>query len=564
MFRCYLPDTFVICLKSTVMRNIPRYITLSLCLVASLLTFSGSAQPYNGKRPKLVVGLMVDQMRWDFLYRYYDRYTDAGFKRLIQQGFSAENTMIPYAQTVTAAGHACVYTGSIPAVNGIMGNEWYDKQLQKEVYCVEDESVKIIGGVPASEPMSPRNLWTTTISDELRLATNFRSKVIGVAIKDRGSILPAGHTGTAYWYEGGNGNWVSSTWYMNELPAWVQQFNARRWVDSLYKNDWNTLYPISTYVQSDSDNVAYEGRSAGDTTPTFPHRLRHLIGKNYGAIRSTPMGNTLTLSFAKEAMTAEQLGKDAITDLLAISLSSPDYIGHQYGPNSIEIEDNYLRLDRELAEFFAFLDKEVGKGEYLLFITADHGVAHVPAFLKKNKVDVKTIPSNISEINNRVEAKFGFKNALVASANYHLYLNALAIDSLGKDKAQIEKFITSELNKLPHLWGSFSYNQMESVALPVALKEKFISGYNQKRSGDVQLVLKSGYFYGGATGTTHGSWYPYDAHIPLVFMGWGVTPGRTNRTISMSDIAPTLAAMLRIQMPSGTTGTPITEMLPVR
>jgi predicted AlkP superfamily pyrophosphatase or phosphodiesterase len=530
----------------------------------TLFTVSGSSQPYNGKRPKLVVGLMVDQMRWDFLYRYYDRYTDAGFKRLIQQGFSAENTMIPYAQTVTAAGHACVYTGSIPAVNGIMGNEWYDKQLRKEVYCVEDESVKIIGGVPASEPMSPRNLWTTTISDELRLATNFRSKVIGVAIKDRGSILPAGHTGTAYWYEGGNGNWVSSTWYMNELPSWVQQFNARRWVDSLYKNDWNTLYPISTYVQSDADNVPYEGRSAGDTTPTFPHRLNQLIGKNYGAIRATPMGNTLTLSFAKEALKAEQLGKDSITDLMAVSLSSPDYIGHQYGPNSIEIEDNYLRLDRDLAEFFAFLDKEVGKGEYLFFITADHGVAHVPAFLKKNKIDVKTVPSSIPDINKKVEAKFGVRNAVVSSANYHLYLNDLAIDTLGKDKEEIENYIISELVKVPHIAGAFSYNELDNAVLPSMIKEKFVSGYNQKRSGDVQMVLKSGYFYGGATGTTHGSWYPYDAHIPLVFMGWGVTPGRTNRTISMSDIAPTLAAMLRIQMPSGTTGTPITELLPVR
>lgn len=546
------------------MKKLPIAASFLLVILALLAHQPAFSQPYNGKRPKLVVGIMVDQMRWDFLYRYYDRYSANGFKRLISQGFSAENTLIPYAQTVTAAGHACVYTGSIPAVNGIMGNEWYDKQTRKEVYCVEDESVKVVGGVPASEPMSPRNLWTTTISDELRLATNFRSKVVGVAIKDRGSILPAGHTGTAYWYEGSNGNWVTSTWYMNELPAWVQQFNAKKWTDTLYKNDWQTLYPIDTYVQSDEDNVPYEGRSQGDTTPAFPHRLKQLIGKNYGAIRSTPMGNTLTLAFAKEALKAEQLGKDNITDLLAVSLSSTDYVGHQYGPNSVETEDTYLRLDRDLAEFFALLDQEIGKGEYLLFLTADHGVAHVPAFLKKNKIDVKTVPSNISEINNRVEAKFGIRNAVVSAANYHLYLNDLAIDSLGKDKTQIENFIISEINKLPHLWGAFSYNQLESATLPMALKEKFISGYNQKRSGDVQMILKSGYFYGGATGTTHGSWYPYDAHIPLVFMGWGIMPGRTNRTVSMSDIAPTLAALLHIQMPSGTTGTPITELLPMR
>lgn len=546
------------------MRNIPRLLSMMLALAFTLFTVSGTSQPYNGKRPKLVVGLVVDQMRWDFLYRYFDRYTEAGFKRLISQGFSAENTFIPYAQTVTAAGHACVYTGSIPAVNGIMGNEWYDKQLRKEVYCVEDESVKIIGGVPASEPMSPRNLWTTTVSDELRLATNFRSKVVGVAIKDRGSILPAGHTGTAYWYEGGNGNWVSSTWYMNELPAWVQQFNNRKWVDTLYKNDWNTLYPISTYVQSDADNVSYEGRSAGDSTPTFPHRLKQLIGKNYGAIRSTPMGNTLTLDFAKEALKAEQLGKDNITDMLAISLSSTDYVGHQYGPNSVEIEDTYLRLDRDLAGFFAFLDKEIGKGEYLLFITADHGVAHTPGFLKKHGMDVSTVSSNISEINRLVEAKFGIRQAVLSGANQHLHLNDLAIDSLGKDKTAIEQFIMKHVINLPHVSGSFSYNAIEKAPLPLSIKDRFLSGYNSKRSGDIQMILRSGYFYGGATGTTHGSWYAYDAHIPLIFMGWGVLPGRTNRTVLMSDIAPTLSAMLHIQMPSGTTGTPITELLPMR
>ena len=521
-----------------------------------------SSQPYDGKRPKLVVGMVVDQMRWDFLYRYYDRYSDNGFRRLIRQGFSAENTFIPYAQTVTAAGHACVYTGSVPAINGIMGNEWFDKGLNREVYCVEDEQVKVLGGVANSEPMSPRNLWTTTISDELRLATNFRSKVVGVAIKDRGSILPAGHTGTAYWYEGGNGNWVSSTWYMNELPAWVNGFNARKWPDSLYKNDWNTLYPIDTYVNSDIDNAPYEGKNAADSAPVFPHKLKGAMGKNYGLIRSTPFGNTLTLQFAKEALKAEQLGKDAIPDLLAISLSSTDYVGHQYGPNSIEIEDTYLRLDKELAEFFAFLDKEVGKNEYVFFLTADHGVAHTPAFLKKHRIDVSTIPNNVADINKKVQEKFGVPTAIRSSANYHLYLNDRVIDSLGKEKEEITEFIISELKRLPHVLTAFSYQEPEEAALPMAIKDKFIMGYNPKRSGDIQLILRSGYFYGGATGTTHGSWYPYDAHIPLVFMGWGVKPGRTNRETYMSDIASTLAAMLRIQMPSGNTGKPITELLP--
>lgn len=538
----------------------------SLFALVSLLALAGMAQaPKKAtapKKPKLVVGMVVDQMRWDFLYRYANRYGDGGFKRLLQQGFSAENTMIPYALTVTAAGHASVYTGSVPAINGIVSNEWFDPQLNREVYCVEDDNVKIVGGTDKSEPMSPRNLWVTTISDELRLATNFQSKVVGVAIKDRGAILPAGHTGTAYWYEGGNGAFVSSTYYMNTLPDWVQQFNNKKLADSLYSNDWKTLYPIETYKLSDDDNVPYEGKNAGESAPVFPHPLRQHIGKNYGAIRGTPYGNTLTLEFAKTALKAEQLGKDDITDLLAVSLSSPDYVGHQYGPNSVETEDTYLRLDKELAEFFSFLDKEVGAGNYTFFITADHGVAHVPAFLAKHKIPVKTVPSNTAEINKKVAEKFGINGAIRNFSNYQIYLNHDRIDSAGKDAEEISDFIIAELKKYPHVLNAFSFKEMDEAVMPASMKEKFANVYNPKLSGDIEVILKSGFFYGGATGTTHGNWYPYDSHIPCVFMGWGVTPGRTNRTTHMTDISATVAALLQIQMPSGCIGTPIVEMLP--
>lgn len=537
----------------------------SLFALVSLLALAGIAQaPKKAaapKKPKLVVGMVVDQMRWDFLYRYANCYGDGGFKRLLQQGFSAENTMIPYALTVTAAGHASVYTGSVPAINGIVSNEWFDPQQGREVYCVEDDKVKIVGGVANSEPMSPRNLWVTTISDELRLATNFQSKVVGVAIKDRGSILPAGHTGTAYWYEGANGAFVSSTYYMNTLPDWVQQFNNKKLVDSLYSNDWKTLYPIETYKLSDDDNVPYEGKNAGEAAPVFPHSLRQHMGKNYGAVRATPYGNTLTLEFAKTALKAEQLGKDDITDLLAVSLSSPDYVGHQYGPNSVEIEDTYLRLDRELAAFFAFLDKEVGAGNYTFFITADHGVAHVPAYLAKHKIDVKTVPSNTADLNKKVAEKFGISGAIRNYSNYQIYLNHNRIDSAGKDAEAISNFIIAELKKLPHVLNAFSFTEMDEAVMPAQMKERFANVYNPKLSGDIEVVLKAGFFYGGATGTTHGAWYPYDAHIPCVFMGWGVTPGRTNRTTHMTDISATVAAMLQIQMPSGCIGEPIVEML---
>lgn len=531
-----------------------------------LLWFSQAAFPQVHStaalsRPKLVVGIMVDQMRWDYLYRFYDRFGDNGFKRLMLQGTRCDNTMVPYAQTVTAAGHTCVYTGSVPAVHGIMGNEWYERSIGKTVYCVDDSTVKLVG-VDKGQPMSPANLWTTSICDELRLATNFRGKVIGVAIKDRGSILPAGHAANAaYWYDGESGKWISSTYYMQALPDWVNRFNAADKVDSFYKQDWKTLYPLSTYVQSDRDDVPYEGRFRGEPGSAFPHILNTAIGKDYGRIRSTPYGNTLTLQFAESALQSEQLGADAITDFLAISLSSPDYIGHQFGPNSVEVEDNYLRLDRDLAAFFQYLDRKVGKGQYLVFLTADHAVAHVPGFLELHKIPGKVLSPQLGGLEKELEEKFHVPHAIVDVQNYQIYLNRPAIRAAGADFDAITRYIVEALNQQPDVLLAFDNRSISTVNLPASVKEQFINGYNTKRGGDIQVVLKSGDFYGGKTGTTHGSWYPYDAHIPLLWYGWHISPGATvNRQVHMTDIAPTLATLLHIQMPSGCIGQPITEI----
>ena len=540
-------------------KRLSVFFLLCSCLFAYPQNQNSNSLP----RPKLVVGLMIDQMRWDYLYRYYDRYSANGFKRILREGFSCENTFIPYAQTVTAAGHTCVYTGSVPAIHGIMGNEWYDRKLGKMVYCTDDDSVKTIGGDPRSEPMSPKNLWTTTVCDELRLATNFQSKVIGVAIKDRGGILPAGHAANAaYWYDGLSGNWVTSTYYMQQLPAWATNFNNKKYVDSFYAKDWNTLYPINTYKQSDPDNVDYEGKFFHEKAPVFPHDLKSRIGKDYGLIRSTPYGNTFTLEFARAALKAESLGKDAITDFLAVSLSSTDYVGHQFGPNSIEVEDVYLRLDKDIADFLAFLDKEIGKGQYLFFLTADHAVAHNPYFLDTNKIAARTINTTATiELSRKVEEKFKVKQVIKASGNYHLYLNDSSINAAGASKADIKKFLIDSINTLPEVLLAIDAEKISQANLPAEVKEMFINGYNTKLGGDIIVVLKAGLFYGGRTGTTHGTWYPYDSHIPLLWMGWGVKSGKLNRTVHMTDIAPTVAALLHIQMPNGSIGSVIPEVM---
>lgn len=526
-----------------------------LFLLASLLPVSNAQQQVKrSNSPKLVVGLMVDQMRLDYVYRYQSRFGEYGFKRILREGFSCENTFIPYAQTVTAAGHACVYTGSVPAINGIMGNDWYDRSKKRFVYCTEDNEVSIVGGGKGGA-MSPKNLKTTTITDELEMATNFRSKVVGVAIKDRGSILPAGHAAdAAYWYDGSTGNFVSSTWYVKELSPWAKSFNERKVVDSLYRLNWKLSYPFDSYLQSDTHSDRY-------VKSPFPRKLEDLVGKDYSAIASTPAGNTLTFDFSKAAIEGESLGKDSVTDFLAISLSSTDYVGHAYGPNSVEIEDMYLKLDKDLAAFFEYLDKKIGKGQYLFFLTADHAVSHSPGFMMNNQ-----LPGKAMKKNERAEEvtmkKFGLKRLVEASANYQIYLDSDAIDSAGADYRAVKSFYIQQLNKDEDILVAFDNEQINAVNLPAEYREMFQKGYNHKLAGDVQVVYNSGNFFTSSlVGATHGTPYAYDAHIPLLWMGWGIKQGKSNRTVYMSDIAPTIAALLRIQMPSGNIGSVIQEVI---
>jgi predicted AlkP superfamily pyrophosphatase or phosphodiesterase len=514
-------------------------------------------------RPKLVVGLVVDQMRWDYLYRYYNRYSNGGFKRLVNQGFSAENTFIPYTPTYTACGHSSIYTGSTPAINGIIGNDWYDPQLKRNVYCAEDTSVKTVGSDTRAGLMSPKNLLVTTITDELRLASNFKSKVIGISLKDRGAILPAGHSANAaYWYDGGTGNWITSTHYMTELPAWVSGYNKLKMPNKYFEQNWNTLYPIGTYTQSTADNKPYEGKARGEETPTFPHPTKLYIDKNFDMIKSLPYGNTMTLDLAKIAIQAEGLGQGSATDFLAVSCSSTDYVGHQYGANSIEAEDTYLRLDKDLEDFFNYLDAKLGKGNYLFFLSADHGVAHVPGFMKENKLPGGLFSDSqvIKSLNTTIAEEYKVKKAIITSSNSQFYFDHDAIKEAKADFEAIKALAMETLKKQNAVADVVDLTKLSSTTLPEAIKKAVTYGYNAKRSGDIYYILKSGYFGGGSTGTTHGAWYPYDSHIPCVFMGWNVKPGKTNKTHYMTDIAATLAAMLHIQMPSGCIGEPITEL----
>ncbi len=539
---------------------------LRLCLFIFLFTTT-TTYAQNLQRPKLVVGIMIDQMRWDYLYRFYDRYSADGFKRLLNQGFSCENTFIPYTPTYTAAGHACVYTGSVPAINGIVGNNWYRRDLKRSWYCAEDTTVLSVGSTSSAGKMSPRNMWTTTITDELRLATNFASKTIGIAIKDRGAILPAGHSANAaYWFDNAVGGWITSNYYMEDLPEWVKKLNAKKLPDQYMAKDWNTLYPINTYKQSTADEKEYEGRIGGEDN-TFPHTTSKIeANRKYESFKTTPYGNTYTFDMAKAAIEGEKMGQRNVTDFLAVSFSSTDYVGHTFGPNSIEIEDTYLRFDKELGDFLKHLDTKLGKGQYLVFLTADHAVAHVPGFMKENKIPAGTFDDEDVRkwINETAEKKYGIKEAIEKVINYQLFFNFDAVEKLTKDtKVEFEVFkrwLIAELGKHPAIMSAFDLHEIGEAPIPSKIREMVKNGYNQKLSGDVQFIFMPQWFDGGKTGTTHGAWNPYDSHIPLLWYGWKIKPGKTNRETYMTDIAATVAALLRIQMPNGSVGHVIEEI----
>ncbi|MFT4170028.1 MAG: alkaline phosphatase family protein [Dysgonomonas sp.] len=543
--------------------NIRRLSSLLLFLM-SLSLFSQSRMD----RPKLVVGIVVDQMRWDYLYRYYDRYNNGGFKRLLNEGFSCENTMLNYVPSYTAIGHSTIYTGSVPSIHGIAGNDFTVQATGQSLYCTQDDNVQSVGTADKNAKagkMSPFNLKATTITDELKLATNFRSKVIGVSIKDRGSILPAGHSAdAAYWFDGESGNWISSTWYMQQLPKWLVDFNNKKQAQNYLEQDWNTLYPIDTYVQSTKDDNVYEDTYKGVDKVTFPILTSKLIKDNtLGLIRSTPYGNTLTLDVAKLALENEKLGSHNVTDFLAISLSSTDYVGHQFSPNSVKTEDTYLRLDKDLSDFFYFLDLKVGKGNYVVFLTADHGGGHNGQFLNDNKIeggnwDEKQIRN---DLNKYLQQKFGVAQLVRSLYNYQVNFNYPQITpAINMDDLRAASI--SYLETIPSIAYAVVTDKVSEASIPSAIKEKIINGYNRELCGEIQIILKPGWYsMSNMKGATHGAWNPYDAHIPLVWMGWGVKHGVSNTEVYMTDIAPTVAAMLHIQMPSGSIGKPIVDLL---
>ncbi|MBS1651224.1 MAG: alkaline phosphatase family protein [Bacteroidetes bacterium] len=549
------------------MKTKSLYALLSLCVV--LNAYSQKQKKIEGTKnstPKLIVGIVVDQMRNDYIYRFWNRYGNGGFKRLINTGFYFKNVHYNYTPTYTGPGHCSIYTGSTPRTHGIIGNEWFVKQNFTEQYCTGDTLVQSVGGFGKTGQMSPHNQLCTTIGDELKISSNGKAKVFGVALKDRSSILPAGHAAdAAFWLDEATGKFISSTWYLNELPQWLVEFNNKDYASAYLKKEWNTLYPIETYTNSLPDDNSYEGTPSKKNKPVFPYTYNKFIEtKNFGIICSTPFGNSFTKDLAIALLNNEKLGKDNVCDLLCLSFSSTDYIAHSYGPRAVETEDVYLRLDKDLEELLLTLDTEVGKDNYTIFLTADHGGADVPKHLQDNKIPAGNIKHK--QIKSAIKA-FCFKNygdstLLLNISNEQVFLNETKLSLLKLDKDVVEQQLCDFIITQKGIAEAYPSKVMRNQGFQERDYRYLLqNGYHHKLSGSIVYLYEPAWMSFPEKGATHGSAYNYDTHVPIILYGNGIKKGQSTTYSTITQIAPTICNLIQINAPNGCTASPLNKAI---
>jgi predicted AlkP superfamily pyrophosphatase or phosphodiesterase len=565
---------------------------LVVCLLLPSVTFAQrrAAQPVAQKRPRLVLLIVVDQFRYDYLERFGDLFGPNGFRRLLRDGASWTQSNYDQMPTYTAPGHATMMTGAYPAESGIIGNEWLDRPTGKRITSVTDDSVKLLGGNATDPGASPVRLMASTVGDELRLATNDRAKVIGISVKDRSAILPAGrHANAAYWFSVSSGTMVSSTYYFNQLPAWATAFNAAKPADKYFGAKWERLLPEDEYLKrAGPDITPWENVSTswGDTN-SFPHTItggEKAPGKNfYTALDYSPFLNDILESFAEQAITNEQLGQDDDTDVLTVSFSANDYVGHRFGPYSQEVMDVSLRTDRNIATLLDFIDSKVGLANTLVAMTADHGVAPIPEHaaalgLGGGRVQFASV---MGKVEAAITARYNpqgktpdpsadyllkFKEGSTMHQwfiNNNIYFN---FDALKRDNVNVEEFselVVAAALSVPGIARAFSRVQLMRGATSITdpIERRALHSFYPARSGDVVLVAEPYKYIAETITATHGSPYSYDTHVPTIIMGPGVNPGRYLEAATPADIAPTLSALLRITAPTNSTGRVLVEAL---
>jgi len=523
--------------------------------------------------PKLVVVIVIDQLRYDFLERYKSAFGSGGFRRLIAQGALFTNANYNYVPTYTAPGHAAIFTGSVPAQNGIVGNNWYDRETSTERVMVSDNDAKIVTSygtqsyTKSTKPASPRVLIGTTIGDQMRLATNFKAKVVALSLKDRAAVLPGGKNANgAYWFDVASGTLVSSDYYFSDMPSWVNKFNAQHSADQYFGKVWDRLSEPSAYATTQGVTTEVKGSPLGRHFPYTLDGGEQTQGEEYyKQFQYTPFASDYLADFAKAAIDGESLGSDDIPDLLAISFSTPDLVGHAYGPDSEEVEDIYIRLDQTIANFLDYLDRKIGLSKTLIAVTADHGVSPIPSLLSLNRIEAAVIdPSKCKEAANKaLAARFGGDKWVLALVNDQLYLDRKVMAEQKADAQEAERVAGEALLGVPGIVSFFTRTQIMNGQMPPGIIPGRVSnGFNAQRSGDVWLITKPFAFLAeGEIATTHGSPYDYDTHVPIILFGPGIRPNRYHSECSPSDIAPTLCDLIGVEPPPTRTGRVLAEAL---
>jgi len=546
---------------------------LALLISAAAVPLPGRPSPRRDghTRPTLVIAIIVDQMRADYLDRFGDLFGKSGFALLTSHGAAFTNCAYPYAATNTAPGHSLFLSGVPPSRSGIIGNEWFDRGKGRVVYCVEDSSVESVGIDPADQAgrMSPGNFSGSSLGDWL-IAASPESRVIGISIKDRGAILPAGRRPTgAFWFDPRSGNWISSTYYMPRLPDWAARYNSARRPEAFLGREWQKMLPDSCYRRAGADDVNGEGVVPGETRPVFPHEIRDNAdpafsrfsrgARRFDAVITSPFGNDLTAEFAETAVQAEHMGMRGVTDILAISFSSPDYCGHIFGPDSQEMEDMMLRLDRTLEEFLEFVFARVGKENVVVVLTADHGVCPLPErapVVGAARINPGDVLADIRvHLGQHFDYNEGQANLVQALSNGYIYLDDAGIRGHGFSPAQFRGEIISSALREPNIVRCLGRDEI-AAADPAddadTVRALLRGSFDDRRSGDIVLITSEwSFFASGTTGTTHGSTYWYDRHVPLLMFGQGIQPGRFSARCSPAEIGPTLARLIGIAAPQG-------------
>ncbi|HUX59598.1 MAG TPA: alkaline phosphatase family protein [Bacteroidales bacterium] len=538
-------------------------------LILVFFKLSGQGAYLPPEKPRLVIGIVVEQLKYDQLEKFRDKLGENGIKRLINEGTYFKNASFEYMLTQSAPGHATISTGAEPSYHGITSDNWYLPLRNELIFCSKDIAVNPVGGSFESGLHSPVNLQASTFSDELEMATNKKAKVFGVGLKENSAIFSAGHAADgAYWFDNATGTWMSSTYYIDTLPAWVNDFNAMKFSESYLNNTWSLFRPEQDYSNCLADSNIFETGFNGINY--FPYDLKKLRSKgivgfrnDFSLLRETPFGNSLTTNLAIKLIENEGLGRDDITDYISICYASTDYIGHRFGPSSVEMGDAILRLDDEVKILLAYLNDSIGKKNILIYFTAAHGVSEVPAVLENSRIPAGYFKQNqaLQLLRSYLNAVYGEGDWVKGYSERQVFLNRTLIEDARLSLEEVQKKVARFLVQFTGVAAAYPYSAFEANDFGNGNLKRIINNFTPQRSGDVIVTLNPGWVEKeGASITNHNSPYEYDSHVPLIWYGWSVNRATVTRKVNMTDIAATLSSLCKVPYPNACTGEPLFEL----